>query len=218
MQNQSENLNTIANILLNVLTERCDCQYFISHIANEHFECSNKPMNVAFRATLYSTNALEADILVDYVEDWINSTAEPIMLVNLDQSQISLSINMQCGQVLLDTFNESVCTALVVPSSSSKPYISSVTIKTDYYTNADVIKNESKTTVNEMNSKSISINAETQSTDVTSNETAAATNQWLQLPMLSIISGCALFFVILIVLFLAVILIMMKRRKANKPQ
>ena len=98
-------LNNITSEIVEAITQRCDCEYYINYIVNEHFQCSEEQLStcVTYRARLYGTRDQEAMVLVGYMQDWINSSPDVI------QTDSLLSIHTNC-EVVINSFNDSLCT------------------------------------------------------------------------------------------------------------
>ena len=87
--------------------QRCDCQYLINYVTDERLVCSYQQTYYgAYRARLYSTDEVEAIVLTEHLQHWINVTSESILVA--EQSNITL--NAHC-KVELNSFNDSVCSA-----------------------------------------------------------------------------------------------------------
>ena len=101
-------LNIITSEIVEPITQRCDCQYSINNIVNEHFQCSEEQSStcVTYRARLYGTRDQEGMALVGYMQDWINSSPDVI------QTDSLLSIDTNC-EVVINSFNDSLCTCMM---------------------------------------------------------------------------------------------------------
>ena len=101
-------LNIITSQIVEAITQRCDCEYSINYIVNEHFQCSEEQLStcVTYRARLYGTRDREGMVLVGYMQDWINSSPDVI------QTDSLLSIDTDCESVI-NSFNDSLCTCMM---------------------------------------------------------------------------------------------------------
>ena len=101
-------LNIITSEIVEAITQRCDCEYSINYIVNEHFQCSEEQSStcVTYRARLYCTRDQERMVLVDYMQDWINSSPDVI------QTDSLLRIDTNC-EVVINSFNDSLCTYMM---------------------------------------------------------------------------------------------------------
>ena len=104
-------LNIISSEIIEAITQRCDCEYSINYIVNEHFQCSEEQSStcVTYRARLYGTRDQERMVLVRYVQDWINSSPD---MIQTNQSDSLLSIDTNC-EVVINSFNDSLCTCMI---------------------------------------------------------------------------------------------------------
>ena len=61
-------LNIITSEIVEAITQRCDCEYSINYIVNEHFQCSEELSStcVTYRARLYGTRDQEGMVLVGH--------------------------------------------------------------------------------------------------------------------------------------------------------
>ena len=103
-------LNIISSEIVEAITQRCDCEYSISYIINELFQCSEEQSStcVTYRARLYGTRDQEEMVLVGYVQDWTNSNPD---MIQTNQSDSLLTIDTNC-EVVINSFNDSLCTCM----------------------------------------------------------------------------------------------------------
>ena len=104
----NSHLNIITSEIIEAITRRCDCEYSLNYIVNEHFQCSEEQSStcVTYRARLYGTRDQEGMVLVGYMQDWINSSPDVI------QTDSLLSIDTDCESVI-NSFNDSLCTCMM---------------------------------------------------------------------------------------------------------
>ena len=104
-------LKIISSEIVEAITQRCDCEYSINYIINEHFQCSEEQSStcVTYRARLYGTRDQEEMVLVGYVQDWTNSNPD---MIQTNQSNCLLSIDTNC-EVVINSFNDSLCTCMI---------------------------------------------------------------------------------------------------------
>ena len=102
-------LNIISSEIVEAITLRCECEYSINYIVNEHFQCSEEQSStcVTYRARLYGTRDQETVVLVGYMQDWIDSGPN---MIHINLSDSFLSIDTDCGVV--NSYNDSLCVCM----------------------------------------------------------------------------------------------------------
>ena len=140
-------LNIITSEIVEAITQRCDCEYSINYIVNEHFQCFEEQSStcVTYRARVDGTRDQEGMVLVGYMQDWINSSSD---MIQTNQSDSLLSIDTNC-EVVINSFNDSLCTCMMnnnttnrTNETASEDEITNATASEDEITNATASEDE----------------------------------------------------------------------------
>ena len=187
-------LNIISSEIVEAITQRCDCEYSINYIVNEHFQCSEEQSStcVTYRARLHGSRDQEGMVLVGYVQDWINSSPD---MIQTNQSDSLLSIDTNC-EVVISSFNDSLCT-----------YNNNITRGTNETVIEDEITNETASE-DEITNETASEDEITRGT----NETASDDSGLLQIIVIVGITAGVLCFVLI---FCLVVILIYKYKKKN---
>ena len=94
------NINLISGIIVEAVSDRCNCPYSVGYITNEHFLCSDESSTyVTYRALIYGTNEAKAETLAGYVQDYVSMGGD---------SNLNITIDSNCGALII-SFNDSLC-------------------------------------------------------------------------------------------------------------
>ena len=112
-------LSLLSKSILDVVIEYCNCDYTDGYITQEHFLCAEETSrNVLYRARVFSTNIVESEIIVGYIQSWVMSNPDAIRSNN---TNTYLNIDPNCGVNISSLNNSMLCFISddpVIPTSS----------------------------------------------------------------------------------------------------
>ena len=104
---------------MDAVIEYCNCDYTDGYITQEHFLCAEgTSRNVLYRARVFSTNIVESEIIVGYIQSWVMSNPDAIRSNN---TNTYLNIDPNCGVNISSLNNSMLCffsDDTVIPTSS----------------------------------------------------------------------------------------------------
>ena len=92
---------------MDVVIEYCNCDYTDGYITQEHFLCAEgTSRNVLYRARVFSTNIVESEIIVGYIQSWVMSNPDAIRSNN---TNTYLNIDPNCLVNISSLNNSMLC-------------------------------------------------------------------------------------------------------------
>lgn len=140
LQHYPENKQSVTDAIIKTITESCDCQYLSNFITNQSLQCHGSENNeqLLYQAHVYGTHEIQAHLIVEYIQDWVNSIRPTVTFKISNHLNAELPIDERC-QVAFSSVDDLNCysSSLKGIKSSLPAYTTSDHTSLPVYTTSD---------------------------------------------------------------------------------